>query len=163
LQSDWNRIGAWKGGLAVLALALCQTVSAGGAEPEAEASPAPVVGLDRLLQLPPASVEVPHEQIGSATQGQWRSRFTSARSELAAAQAALEASQKKLGTVSEGTEAWQMAAPGTSVTGASEAPLDYQLKQELRRQREELERSERHLLDLTIEADLAGVPAEWRE
>ena len=143
-------------------LALCRAVAAGGAEPEAKAAPPPAVDLDRLLQLPPI-VEVPREQIGSATRSQWRARFTSARAEHEAAQAGLEAAQKQLGTVAEDTEAWQIAPPGSGTAGASEAPVDYQLKQELRRQREELARSERRLRDLTIEADLAGVPADWRE
>ena len=162
LQSDWNRFGRWRGGLAALALALCQGLAAGGAEPEAESTAPPAVDLDRLLQLP-ASVEVPREQIGSATKSQWRARFASARAEHEAARTGLEAAQQKLGTLAGSSEAWQMAVPGAGVAGASDAPLDYQLTQELRRQREDLARSERHLRELTIEADLAGVPAEWRE
>jgi hypothetical protein len=163
LQADWNRLGRWRGGLAALALVLCQGLAADGAEPEAESTAPPAVDLDRLLQLP-ASVEVPREQIGNATRSQWLSRFASARAEQEAALAALEASQKKLGVVSETTDAWQIAPPGAGGTaGASEAPMDYQLKQEMRRRREDLARSERQLQELTIEADLAGVPAEWRE
>ncbi len=161
MQSGWNRLCPWTGGLA-LALALGHAVAAGGAEPQAKTAPPPAIDLDRLLKLPPI-VEVPREQIGSATQSQWRARFTSARAEHDAAVTGLEAVQKKLGTMAEGTEAWQLAPPGSVTKGASDAPLDYQLKQELRRQREELERSERRLRDLTIEADLSGVPAEWRE
>ena len=161
-SGPWNRFGRWTGGLAALALALCQPLAAGGAEPEAKATPPPAVELDRLLKLP-ASVETPREQIGSATKSQWRARFASARAEHDAALASLEAAQKKLGTAAEETDAWQMAPPGAGATGAADAPLDYQLKQEMRRQREELRRSERTLRDLTIEADLAGVPADWRE
>jgi len=148
------------GGLA--ALALCHAVAAGGAEPETKATPPPAIELDRLLKLP-ATVETPREQIGSATKNQWRARFTSARAEHEAALAALEAAQKKLGTAAEETDAWQIAPPGSGAMGASDVPVDYQLKQDVRRQREDLTRSERHLRDLTIEADLAGVPADWRE
>ena len=108
-------------------------------------------------------VEVQREQIGSATKSQWRARFASARAEHEAAQAGLEAAQKKLGTVAEGSEAWQMAPPGVGIGGPLGSPVDYQLKQELRRQREDLTRSEKNLRELTIEADLAGVPADWRE
>jgi hypothetical protein len=162
LQSGWNHLAPGTGGLA-LALVLCHAVAAGGAEPEAKAAPPPAVELDRLLKLPAVVETTPREQIGSATRSQWRARFTSARAEHEAALAALEAVQKKLGTVAEGTEAWQIAPPGSGAQGASEAPLDYQLRQDVRRQREELARSERHLRDLTIEADLAGVPADWRD
>ena len=44
-----------------------------------------------------------------------------------------------------------------------EAPLDFQLRQELRRHREEVERLEGRLRELEIEANLAGVPEDWRE
>ena len=162
MQRGWNRFGPWTGGLAALALALCQAVAADGVEAESKATPPPAIELDRLLKLPP-NIETPREQIGSATRSQWRARFTSARADHEAALAALEVAQKKLGTVAEEAEAWQIAPPGSGATGASEAPVDYQLKQEVRRQREDLTRSERHLRDLTIEADLAGVPADWRE
>jgi hypothetical protein len=163
LQSGWKRFGGSRRGLWALALCLCLALAAGAAEPEAESTAPPEVDLDRLLQLP-ASVEIQREQIGNATRTQWRSRFASARAEHEAALAALEASQEKLGAVSETSDAWQMAPPGAGVTaGASEAPMDYQLKQEMRRRREDVSRSERRLRELTIEADLAGVPAEWRE
>jgi hypothetical protein len=166
LQPDWNRTGSsqrrrpWRCALA--ALALGHALAAGGAEPEGGAAPPPTVGLDRLLKVPD-SVELPSQQIGSASKNQWRARFASARSEHDAAQKALEATQKKLGTVAGESDAWQIAPPGAGAQAASEAPIDYQLKQELRRQREDLERSEKHLRELTIEADLAGVPADWRE
>jgi hypothetical protein len=182
LQLDWNRFGTRLGGLlcgpslafgslraslAALALALVlgHAAAAAGTEPEPKPQqPPPAVELDRLLKLPP-SVEVQREQIGSATRSQWRARFASARAEHDAALAGLEAAQKKLGTVAEDSEAWQMAPPGAGAgpAGASEAPVDYQLRQELRRQREDLIRSEKNLRELTIEADLAGVPADWRE
>ncbi|HEY8155915.1 MAG TPA: hypothetical protein VII72_17425 [Myxococcota bacterium] len=168
MQSDWNRIGArkrWRAlGGALAALALCHATGAAGAEPGAPAAaPPPAVELDRLLKLP-SDVQIQHQQIGSGTKNQWRSRFTSARSEHDAAAAALEATQKKLGTVAGETDAWQIAAPGAGASAAaSEAPIDFQLKQDLRRQREDLARSERHLRELTIEADLAGVPPDWRE
>jgi hypothetical protein len=178
LQPDWNPIlavtapakpapppplayGSLRASLAVLLLMLGQAVAA--AEPEPKPEPPPAVELDRLLKLPPI-VEVQREQIGSATKSQWRARFASARAEHEAAVAGLEAAQKKLGTVAEESEAWQMAPPGAGATGgATEAPVDYQLRQEVRRQREDLIRSEKNLRELTIEADLAGVPADWRE
>jgi hypothetical protein len=162
LQPGWNRFGPCRGVLAALALAVGYAFAAAGEEPEAKAAPPPAVDMDRLLKLPP-TVEIPREQIGSATKSQWRARFVSARAEHEAALAALEAAQKKLGTVAEETDSWQIAPPGSGAKGASEAPVDYQLKQEMRRQREDLTRSEKNLRELTIEADLAGVPADWRE
>ena len=166
MQPGWNRfgprVGPRTGALAALALALCHAAAADGAEAGAKATPPPAVGRDRLLKLPPSD-EIPREQIGSATKSQWRARFASARAEHDAALAALEAAQKKLGTVAGEAEPWQIAPPGSASTGASEAPVDDQLKQEVRRQREDLTRSERNLRELTIEADLAGVPADWRE
>jgi hypothetical protein len=149
-----------------IALGLGGAGAAAGGEPEAKVKPEPPpeVELDRLYKLPAASSETaPREQIGSATRSQWRARFASARAERDAALKGLEAAQKKLGTVAENSEAWQMAPPGSGAKGASEAPLDYQLRQEVRRQREDLTRSEKNLRELTIEADLAGVPADWRD
>jgi hypothetical protein len=165
LQRGWNRsglCGPWSGALAALLLGLWQAAAAAGAEPEAKAEPPAPVELDRLYKLP-AAVEAPSQQIGGATKTQWRARFTSARAELEAARSGLEASQKKLGEVAGGSEAWQIAPPGAGAQGASEAPVDYALRAEVRRQREDLTRSEKNLRELTIEADLAGVPADWRE
>ena len=162
MQLHWNRFGPQAGGLAVLALCFCLVTPAGGEEPSAKPAAAPPVELDRLLKLP-APVEVPRERVGSATRGEWRSRFVSARLERDAAQTALETAQEKIGEAAGDTESWQIAPPGAPKTGSADAPISYQLHQEVRRQREELARSERHLQDLTIEADLAGVPASWRE
>ena len=148
------------GVLAALCSALPGRGRRGGGARSQGQSPPPVE-LD-ALQLP-AAVEAPREQIGGAPKSQWRSRFASARAELQAAQTGLEASQKKLGEVAEGSEAWQIAPPGAGPKGASEAPVDYALRQEVRRQREDLTRSEKNLRELTIEADLAGVPADWRD
>jgi hypothetical protein len=158
LQPDWNRSGT------LAALLLCLALAAGAEEPAAGAAPPPpTVGLDRLLKLP-SDVEVSRDQIGSSTRTQWRARFASARAEQQAAQAALDATQKKLGTAAAETDAWQIAAPGAgAAAAASEAPVDFALKADMRRQRADLKRSEKVLRELTIEADLAGVPADWRE
>jgi len=44
----------------------------------------------------------------------------------------------------------------------SRNPVDFQLRTQLRRHREEMDRLERKLRQLDIEANLAGVPEEWR-
>jgi hypothetical protein len=57
---------------------------------------------------------------------------------------------------------WKLAPPGAPAN-ASDSPLDYQLRQDIRRQRAELAHAEQQLQDLGIEANLAGVPEEWRK
>jgi hypothetical protein len=47
--------------------------------------------------------------------------------------------------------------------GASEAPLDYRIRQAINRHRQEIERLERQLRDLEVEANLAMVPEDWRQ
>jgi hypothetical protein len=125
--------------------------------------PPPIVDLDRLLELPD-SVKLEPETRGGATKAEWRARFQSAREDLAAARAALAATQAKLEDVASGTSAWKMGAPGlgADLGGNADAPLDYSLSNEMRRNREEVERSERRLNELQVEANLAGVPPEWQ-
>ncbi len=134
------------------------------ASAEDASSPA-IVGLDRLLILPD-SLDLEPEARGGATKAEWRSRFQSAREDVAAAGAALAKTQAKLEEVAGGASSWKMGAPGlgmSNVDAAADAPLDYSLSNEMRRNREELERSERRLTELEIEANLAGVPRDWQE
>ncbi len=56
---------------------------------------------------------------------------------------------------------WKVAAPGAQSGPVENSPVDYGLKQEIRRKREEVERAERSLRDLIVEANLAGVPEDW--
>ena len=56
---------------------------------------------------------------------------------------------------------WQMGAPGVQVTNPEDSPVSHELRQEIRRQRDEIERLERRLRELGVEAKLAGVPDEW--
>ncbi len=168
MQSHWNRRGAGLAGIALLALGVALAVPVRGEEPAASPpAPAPApppVEMDRLLKLPSAPSEVSPERAGSASKSQWRARFTSARLERDAAQTALDAAFKKIGAKAGEPESWQIAPPGSSAkTTTTDAPLDYALRQELRRQREELARAERRIQELTIQAELAGVPASWRE
>jgi hypothetical protein len=132
----------------------------------AEDAPSPaIVELDQLLILPD-SLDLEPETRGGATKAEWRSRFQSAREDVAAARAALAKSQAKLEEVAGGTSAWKMGAPGLGVSNvgaAADTPLDYGLSNEMRRNREEVERSERRLTELEIEANLAGVPPDWQE
>jgi len=164
LQYHWNPERPRRSGLALVALVVALARPAWAEEPAAaDPPPAPAVGLDRLLKLPPAPIDAAPERAGSATKSEWRARFTSARLERDAAQTALDAAIDKIGAAAGDTESWQVTPPGAGKAQSTEAPVNYQLRQEIRRQREELARAERQLQDLTIQADLAGVPANWRE
>jgi len=125
------------------------------------------VPLQQLLKLPSgAASEASIDKRGGNTRSEWEQRFRKVRAdhekaetELAATRAALE---KKAATQSG---QWRVSAPGlggaVSAEG-SDSPLDYRLTQDLRRNREELVRSERRIQDLEVEANLAGVPQDWR-
>ena len=118
------------------------------------------VGLDQLLTLPTGrSYAV--ERKGGLTRGEWRSRYAEVRGELAKEQAALEAAESKLDGSSGGQ--WKVnPIPGADTSQSPDAPIDFQLRSELRRHRDEVERLERKLRQLDIEANLAAVPPEWR-
>ena len=110
----------------------------------------------------PDSVEFEPTQRAGATPGEWKARFAAARQDLADAHAALDESREKLEELAGEANNWQMSAPGVAAN-ASGNPLSYQLSQEMRRGREEVERAEGRLRELQIEANLAGVPADWHE
>ena len=131
-----------------------------GADSAAKA-PAPQVGLDQLLRLP-ESLDYHVERRGGSTRAEWQERFQNARTDIEAARGALESSQAKLEDVASESGGWRLAPPGVPAN-TSESPLDYQLRQDIRRQRAELEHGEQRLRDLGIEANLAGVPEAWRK
>ena len=147
---------------AASAAALWAAAPAAGEELPQEAPP---VALEKLFELPPA-VDAPAVRYGGATRSEWRTRFDEARAKRAEAQAALDKAQQELGEIAAETDQWQMSAPGLgNVQAASgeNGPLNYRLHQEIRRQREEIARADRHLQELRVEANLAGVPREWIE
>lgn len=155
--------GASRGWVGVLALV---AVLAGAPPAGAESTGEPVspgaeaeVPLDRLLQIP-QTLNYRVERRGGATQGEWRERFQEGRSALEQARDALTRSEEELAGLGGSSEGWQLAPPGSK--GTSEAPLSYQLKMQIRREREEVDRSEKRLRDLEIEANLADVPEGWR-
>lgn len=133
------------------------------AAPAADAAerPAPKVDLEDLLKLP-GDVRYDMEKRGGATQGEWRSRFQKVRAELAGERSALARSQLELEKVAGSSDSWQLAPPGVNAN-RSEAPLDYRLRNEIRQHRAEVDRLEKQLRDLEVEANLAGVPEEWRQ
>lgn len=142
--------------LPMLACLLVGLMAAPGLAEEA----LPQVGLDRLLELPGGrTYEI--EKKGGRTPSEWRKRFSEIRDALALEEAALADSERELEEIAASTEPWQIAPPIPGATTV-DAPLDYRLRQEIRRHRSEIERLEARLQNLQVEADLASVPPEWR-
>lgn len=130
-------------------------------DPARDASPQPV-GLDALLKLPSETPTPTGEpELGGATRKEWAHRFDRARADLEAAEARLAGAQAELEKLAAGSESWQVGAPGAQAASAETGPLSFGLRQQIRRSREEIEQAERTLTELRIEANLAGVPAEW--
>jgi hypothetical protein len=150
---------SWLALVALVGAALSVRAAAGEAEP----APAPEVPLERLLKVP-GSVVAPSAEPrrGGKTRAEWQARFRQAHGDLETARKALDDSRKQLEDVAP-DEAWSMTAPGLPVnTAPAETSIDFRLRQQIRRQREEVERAERALDDLGIEANLAEVPDDWR-
>jgi hypothetical protein len=126
------------------------------------APPGANVGLDSLLRLPP-NIDPEPARTGGATRQEWEQRFANARGDLKTAQDALDKAQQDLTKLAEGKEAWQMSAPGLGQAAQSgeNSPMSFKLRQEIRRQREEVASAEKRLNELEVEAKLAGVPDDW--
>jgi hypothetical protein len=139
-------------------------IPAGAEDPSktaTDAAPSPV-GLDALLRLPPQSAAPQQKSVDLGEQKEWEERFTAARADLQAARAALAASQAELDEMAADGGAWQMAPPGAGAN-AQNSPVSYRLRQDIRRQRGEVEQAERALEELRIQANLAGVPEDWQD
>jgi hypothetical protein len=129
--------------------------------PEPAAQPAPPVAYDALFRLPDENT--PHPTGGAPLdRKRWEERFATVRGELDGARNQLTKAQADLEALAHKTESWQMAAPGAQRT-AENSPVSYKLRQDIRQYREDVDRAERRLRELEVEASLAGVPAEWRE
>lgn len=101
------------------------------------------------------------ERRGGATRSEWRTRFEESRLAVRLAQKDLARSQQELEEAMSGSAQWSLAPPGLPA-GSVDSGGSYRLKQDVKRNREELERVTRRLQDLVVEANLAGVPEEWR-
>jgi hypothetical protein len=152
------KIHIWPLAAALLGALVAAGLPAAGAD---QPDP-PSVPLDRLLKLPSSMpVHSRVEKHGGSTRSQWQARFEKGREEREAARLALEEVRAELEEASEGG-AWTMTVPGLGgAASPSETPLDFKLSQDLKRSREELERTERQIQDLEVEANLAGVPEDW--
>lgn len=127
--------------------------------PAEQPAPAPGVKLDQLLTLP-SDRTYAVERKGGLTRGEWRTRYGEVRSDLVKEREALAVTEAKLDDAAGA--AWSVNPIPGSETDTSRSPVDFQLRTELRKHREEIDRLERKLRQLDIEANLAGVPDEWR-
>jgi hypothetical protein len=123
----------------------------------------PPVPLDRLFELPSGFEPHKAEERRGVGETEWRKRFREARQRLATAEDTLAASKLELADLAESSEAWKVAPPVGMPTGANtDAPLSYELRQRMKREEAEVNDARRDLLDLEVQANLAGVPEAWR-
>jgi hypothetical protein len=125
-------------------------------------------GLDALLQLPSGFKTDQPDAVAGAGELEWRRRFRKAEDALAEARTSLAATKRELDEAAGGggSSQWSIAPPGAGTgggeTSAANSPLSFKLRQQLRDDRERIEKAEKDLRELRIEADLAGVPQSWR-
>jgi len=118
-------------------------------------------GLDKLLKIPDAD-DYSTDMKGGATRAEWHERFGDARLAVATAEKTLAASQAKLATVAGEKGDWQLKPPGLPAAASEDSSSNFQLREQVRRQRSEVDRSRARLRELEIQANLAGVPEDWR-
>ncbi len=160
-QSTGGR--TWGGWILALALGLGGPSAASAQQADAAKAPeaTPPVALDALFKLPSRTPQIDAPERAGATQREWLERFDVARSDLERAQARLEATQAELESLASSSQSWQVAAPGGQAGSGDTGPLSFRLRQQIRRDREELEEAERALTELRVEAELADVPPDW--
>jgi len=161
----WKFLRARKRGTAALGLSwlVVPLVAAAAADVDVDAEPPPKnVTLDQLLTLPSA-LPVESGQRAGLTRAEWSSRFAEAEAKLVAARADLDESLDRLSELAGKTSNWKVAAPGGQAAASDNSPVNYGLRQEIQRNREDVVRTERKLRDLNVEANLAGVPENWHK
>lgn len=153
-----------RGGIGLIVVLLARAVAGDEAKaPDTPAqNPAPPVAYDALFRLP--SDTEPHPQPAGAPldRKRWEDRFAASRGDLDNARSQLAKAQADLEALAHKTDSWQMAAPGAQPT-AENSPVSYKLRQDIRKYREDVGRAERRLRELEVEASLAGVPPEWQK
>lgn len=148
------------GPIGALSLALVVPACLLAGEEASEATAGPPAELERLLTLPDGK-SYGVDRRGGLSRGEWRARFAELNDALATERTALAEAETRLDDTANSASNWQMA-PVPGLEPSPDAPLDYQLRVAIRRHRSEIERLERKLKQLEIEANLAGVPADWR-
>jgi len=125
-------------------------------------APAPGVSLDQLLKLPEGG-DYSVERRGTYTQAEWTALFGTVHAALEAQKKNLAIAQARLDRVARSQPNWKVGLSLPGITqSSSDAPLDYQLRQRISGIKAEVARLKKVLKDLEVEADLAGVPPEWR-
>jgi len=157
-----RRRHGWALGAALLFLAGGGSAvrSEGEAGSASQTTSEPSAELDRLLKLP-AGQSYGVERRGGLSRGEWRTRFAEVQDALASERRGLTEAESKLDETAGSASNWQVA-PVPGLQPSPDAPLDYQLRVAIRRHKSEIERLEHKLKQLEIEANLAGVPPEWR-
>lgn len=122
----------------------------------------PVVSLDKLLTLPGSS-SYNIERRAGASAVEWRERFTELRTLLEDEKDALKKDEEELAEVAGAKSAWKFTAPGMAGAAAGDTTYHYELRTKVHRSRAKVKQIEYQLRELEIEANLAGVPQEWRE
>ena len=148
---------------AAIAIGEACTAWAEGAASSKSSEPAPAAApdLDHLLKLPDGDYGG-FEKKGGATRSEWRSRFLEARSSLDAAQAALSKAEHALANSAGDSKAWTFTPPGLPAGTNVDESDDAQQRQEVKKDRAEVERAQARLRELEVQANLAGVPEDWR-
>ena len=158
----WLASVAAGGGLLLLVpLALAQDDPAPGTQG---------VGLGQLLKLPDTyRVEAASRKRG--TEDEWRGRFERAASEIEDAKRDLTRLQERMASMAGETSAYQMTAPGLGGGGGGgggssdgeNSPMSFPLRERIRQAKEALTQAKRDQRDLVVQANLAGIPEQWRE
>ncbi len=153
--------------LGVLALVLGASGGVGLAE-EPTPSGAPVIGLDKLMKLPDSYSAPAAERRGKGlTADQWRDRFAAADRDVVTAEKDLRNAQAALEKLAGSTSSWQMSAPGmlgggTAGSDGETGPVSFRLREAVRMRKVAVEGAKRDRRELVVEANLAGVPDDWR-
>lgn len=100
------------------------------------------------------------ERKGGATRGEWRERFVALRAELSREREQLESAKLALEKAASGADAWTFSPAG--IGNVTDSPVDHQLREKIRHGEAAVARLEHSLRELEVEANLAGVPEEWR-
>ncbi len=140
------------------------TGDASGASAESAPPPeaVPDLGLESLLKLP-SSWTGDEEKRQGMTSGQWRARFAELVRERREIENGLAEARRELdGMAGEGGGGpWQMGAPGSN--NSEVTPMSFKHREQIREGKEKLQENRLRARDLSIEADLAGVPESWRK
>ena len=131
------------------------------AEPGAAESQ-PTVGLGQLLHLPKGYDAKAKQQGPRGTADEWRARYAAADRDIGESQAELQRLQGQLEQQAGKTTSWNLSAPGMSASSPDDVPMNFSLSQQIRIQKEKIEEQRRKRKMLDVEADLAGVPDDWR-